>query len=118
MHGITNIGAHSIASPSQGSATNALSSQSGSGFQLAALTNPSSQSVARSVSSTSPPTLGSQTVSTLLQTQDLNQTQVRGGGGGGGHHGGVKMSLEAEEAEEADGAGAGRLVAGVAGTCA
>jgi hypothetical protein len=44
------------------------------------------------------PPLGSQTVSTLLQTQDLNQAE-QAHGGGGGHHGSMKMmgGLEAEE---------------------
>ena len=105
MHGIGTIGAHSLASPSQGAGANSLSSQSGSGFQLTSLTGASNPSVARGISSTASPSLGSQSISTLLQTQDLSQTQVRGGGGhGGGAHHGTKMTLspEAEEAVESE----------------
>jgi len=56
---------------------------------------------AQGLSTTATPSLGSQTVSTLLQAQEeLSQSQIHGGGGG--HHGGMRMlpGFEAEEAAE------------------
>jgi D-serine deaminase-like pyridoxal phosphate-dependent protein len=61
------------------------------------------QSSAPAVSATGSPSLESQTLSTLLQTQDLSQTQPHGHGGGG-HHGAMKVmrNLAAEEAAESE----------------
>ncbi len=105
MHGIGSIGIHPANFASQGTGMNSPSGASGSGFHLASLTGGVGQPVARGVSSTGTGSLGSQTVSTLLQTQDLSQTQIRGGGGhgGGGHHG-MKMVAggETEETMEAE----------------
>jgi len=82
------------ASPSPGQS-------SGSGFQAIAdsLKQSSNQGIANTASSS----LEAQTTSTLLQLQDLSQTQPHGGGSGG-HHGGMKMvnNLEAEETAESE----------------
>jgi hypothetical protein len=101
MHGIGTIGAHSMTS-AHGVGANASANAPTSGLPFASLTNAASQPSARGVSSTAFSSLGSQSVSTLLQTQDLSQLQARGGGHGGGGHHGMKMtpSLEAEEAAE------------------
>jgi hypothetical protein len=97
MHGVTNIVTYLTPPPRvTGTSTPSDSGPSGPGFQTAVLARPGA-SFAQGTSTTASPSLGSQTVSTLLQTQDLNQTQAHGGGGG--HHGGMKMTpgLEAEE---------------------
>ena len=100
MHGIASVGAHSVQAAPQGAGINVLPLSSGASFQLAALTNPVNQFTPRGVSAAASSALGSQTVATLLQTQDLSQTQARGGGHGGGghHHGSMTPSLETEEA--------------------
>jgi hypothetical protein len=102
MHSIANIGSRSPPI-SQSSGINAMSGQFGTGFQLASLSS-SSQPAARGIYSTATPSLGAQTVSTLLQTQDMSQTQARGGHGGGGEHHGMKMmsGLEVDEAGEGE----------------
>jgi hypothetical protein len=99
MRGIANIYSPLAPPPLQGVGNSSNSSQSGGGFQMATLgrsllASPSAQGV----SATATSSLGAQTVSTLLQTQDLSQIEEHGGGGGG-HRGGMKMmaGLEAEE---------------------
>ena len=93
MHGITGIFTHLAPSAPQATGPNAPSSATGGAFQLATLAKSaaSPHAVTASVSSS----LGSQTVSTLLQTQDISH----GHGGGAGHHGSkTTPGIEAEEA--------------------
>ena len=104
MHSISHVGTSSLSAVPQTAAPN-TSSPSGASFQTAStLTQPLSPA-SQGVSAGASRPLGSQMVSTLLQTQDLNQAQVHGhGGGGGSHHGGMKLapSLEAEESAESE----------------
>jgi hypothetical protein len=94
-------------SSSQILAANTLSDRPGSAFQPVALTalpsQPASMPRAGGLVAVSS-SLGAQTVSTLLQTQDISQTPVHGGHGGGGHHDmkTITPGLEAEAAEESE----------------
>jgi len=99
MHGIGTITAQPTIAVPQGALSNG---SSGVPFQLTNLSGAASLLAARAVMTTASPALGAQTVSTLLQTQDLSQTPARGGHGGSGHHGGMTTppSFEAEEAAE------------------
>jgi hypothetical protein len=106
MHGIGNIALHSVA-PAPQSGAGLPANPSGATFQLPSFPNAGSlSSPAQGISSSGSPALGSQTLSALLQTQDLTQTPGHGGGGGGGHHGGLKMlpNLALEEAVESEAA--------------
>jgi hypothetical protein len=105
MPGITSIAARPmIPAPQGGAASSSFNNQSGTGFQLPAPTTPMSQSSAQGISSVVSLSLDSQTLSALLQVQDLNPAQGHGHGGGGGHNGGMKMmpNLAAEEAAESE----------------
>jgi len=102
MHGITSIISPSVASPSQVAGMNALSS--GTSFSVSALANLANQLALRGVSPTTIPSLGAQTVSALLQTQDISQIQSPGGHGGGGGYHAINLTpvLEAEPAAESE----------------
>lgn len=103
MHILQSMGAR--VSPQQSAGVNAMSASANNGFQSAMPTaNLASLPVMRF--STATLSLGAQTISTLLQTQDISQTGGHGGGGGGTHHMGLKMPSLAEseiasESEEA-----------------
>lgn len=104
MHGIGNIALHSVAPAPQGG-VGLPANPSGATFQLPSFPNAGSLSPTQGMSPSGAPTLGSQTLSALLQTQDLTQMQGHGHGGGGGHHGGLTMmipDLAAEEAVESE----------------
>jgi hypothetical protein len=98
MHNITSIVTHfSAASPQSAGSSSPV--PTGSGFQSALAARPGSiPAPPPSISTTLFPSLGSQAVSFLLQTQDLSQTQAHGHGGG--HHG-AKMTSDVEADEVA-----------------
>jgi hypothetical protein len=56
----------------------------------------------RGISPTTTRSLGTQTILTLLQTQDINQTPPGGHGGGGHHSINLTPTLEAEAAAETE----------------
>jgi hypothetical protein len=107
MHGIANIGARPALAPAQGAVgTNLPSGQSDTGFQVAAATTSVKQVHAQNISGNGSSSLGSQTLSALLQMQDVSQAHGHGGGHGGGHRGGMKgmAGIEAEESAETENA--------------
>lgn len=102
MHGISHIGGSPSYNATQGtSGVQGQGNAAGSPFAQPALPVPSTPPASHGVSAGISRPLGSQMVSTLLQTQDLSQVQHRGGHGGGGHHGGMRMMISAEVEEAA-----------------
>lgn len=98
MYDIKNISIYNaLQSASKGLPSN-LSTQSGTDFQITPLTSSPTPSLGRGVSALAYPSLGTQTVLALLQTQDVGQMTAYGHGGGT-HLGGLKIisGLEAEE---------------------
>jgi hypothetical protein len=103
MHLVGNIQNRPAPTTSSASPTNA-STTTGGNFPIASLARAGAPS-SRGISAGMPSSFGAQTMSTLLQTQDLSeQEQLHGHGGGGGHRGGMKTTpgAEAEEAAESE----------------
>ncbi|MDR3425562.1 MAG: hypothetical protein P4M13_10915 [Alphaproteobacteria bacterium] len=95
MQSISGSVAYPTSLPSVGTGMNSTSGQANAGTPFAVLPSPLSQLAARTggASLANSPSLGAQTVSTLLQTQEMNQLQARGGLN-------LMQGLEAEEAAE------------------